>query len=84
MRLETFEKLDFKYGSQVPYLDFTQPYRTELQSGKTKITVAGTPVGNRYRPHIAQGVFDSIATVLRGQAWPLLLLEEEKKKEGMF
>jgi len=84
MRLETFEKLHFKYGSQVPYPDFNQPYRTELQSGKTKITVAGTPVGERYRPHISRGIFDAAATVLRGKEWPLLLLEEKKKKEGMF
>jgi protoheme ferro-lyase len=84
MRLETFEKLHFKYGSQVPYPDFNKPYRTELQSGKTKITVAGTPVGERYRPHIAQGIFDAAATVLSGKEWPLLLLEEKKKKQGMF
>lgn len=84
MRLETFEKLHFKHGSQVPYPDFSQPYRTELQSGKTKIKVAGTPVGDRYRPHIARGIFDAAATVLRGKEWPLLLLEEKKKKQGMF
>ncbi len=84
MRLETFEKLNFKYSGQVPYPDFSQPYRTELQSGKTKITVAGTPVGDRYRPYISRGILDAAATVLRGKEWPLLLLEEHKKKEGMF
>jgi protoheme ferro-lyase len=84
MRLETFEKLHFKYDAQVPYPDFNQPYRTELQSGKTKIIVAGTPVGERYRPYIAQGIFDAAATVLKGKEWPLLLQEEHKKKEGMF
>ena len=84
MRLETFEKLQFTYDGQVPYPDFNQPYRTELQSGKTKITVAGTPVGDRYRPHISRGILDCAATVLKGREWPLLLLEEHKKKEGMF
>jgi protoheme ferro-lyase len=84
MRYETFEKAHFAYDKQVPYADFTKPFRSEFTEGKTRVVVAGTPVGNRYRPHIAQGVFDSIATVLRGQPWPLLLLEEEKKKEGMF
>ncbi|MEI6127246.1 MAG: hypothetical protein WCQ99_11920 [Pseudomonadota bacterium] len=84
MRLETFEALHFTYAAQVPYADFTQPFRTELLEGKTRIVVAGTPVGGRYRPYISQGFFDTVATVLRGEKWPRLLLEEEKKKEGMF
>jgi len=84
MRLETFEKQRFKYDGQVPYPDFNQPYRTELQSGTTKITVAGTPVGDRYRPYIARGILDAAATVLKGREWPLILLEEHKKKQGMF
>jgi hypothetical protein len=29
-------------------------------------------------------MFDAIATVLRGQEWPQLILEEKEKKKGMF
>lgn len=84
MRLETFESLNFKFEGQVPYADFTKPYRTELSSGNTKITVAGTPVGDRYRPYVSQGYHDAVTTILRNEKWPQLILEEEKKKEGMF
>lgn len=83
MRLETFEHLHFKYEEQVPYADFSQPFRSELLEGKTRIVVAGTPAG-KYRQDIVQGIFDAIATVLREDKWPLLILEVEKKKKGMF
>jgi len=83
MRLETFEHMHFKYEGQVPYTDFSQPFRSELSEGKTRIVVAGTPAG-KYRPDISQGLFDAIATVLREDKWPQLILEEKKKKKGMF
>ena len=56
----------------------------ELREGKTRIVVAGVPVGQAYRPYLSQGLFDAIATVLRGQPWPRLILEEKEKKKGMF
>jgi protoheme ferro-lyase len=84
MRLETFESLHFEYEGEVPYRDQSKPYRTELREGKSRIVVAGVPVGPKYRPYLSQGMFDAIATVLRGQEWPQLILEEEKKKKGMF
>lgn len=83
MRLETFEHLHFTYEEQVPYADFSQPFRSELYEGKTRIVVAGTPAG-KYRPDIARGIFDAIATVLREEKWPQLILEVEQKKKGMF
>lgn len=81
---ESLEPLHFEYEGQVPYPDFNKPFRLELKSGKTKIISAGCPVGDRYRPYISQGFFDTAATVLRGAPWPELLIPEEKKKEGMF
>jgi protoheme ferro-lyase len=84
MRLETFESLHFKYVGGVPYQDPSKPYRTELREGKSRIVVAGVPVGNKYRPYLSQGMFDTIATVLREQEWPQLILQEKEKKKGMF
>jgi len=84
MRLETFESLHFEYGGEVPYRDPSKPYRTELREGKSRIVVAGVPVGPKYRPYLSQGMFDAIATVLRGQEWPQLILQEKEKKKGMF
>jgi hypothetical protein len=42
------------------------------------------PVGPRYRPYVSQGLFDCIATVLKGEKWPQLILEEKEEKKGMF
>jgi hypothetical protein len=81
---ETFEHFHFKYESQVPYHDFTKPYRFEMREGKSRVVSAGTPVGDRYRPFVSQSVFDALATVLRQEDWPQLILEEEKKKEALF
>lgn len=81
---ESLEPLHFEYEGMVPYPDFDKPFRLELTSGKTRIVSAGCAVGDRYRPHISQGIFDALATVLRGEEWPQLILELEEKKEGMF
>jgi hypothetical protein len=83
MRIETFEHMHFHYEGMVPYSDFSQPFRTEMKEGKSRLVVAGTPVG-KYRPYITQGYFDAIATVLREEEWPQLIIEVEEKKEGMF
>jgi hypothetical protein len=98
MRIETFEPLHFKYEGQVPYSDWSKPYRTELQAGKdfhyllnnekeegkSRIVVLGVPVGPRYRPYVSQGLADCIETVLKGEKWPQLILEEKEEKKGMF
>jgi protoheme ferro-lyase len=98
MRLETFEPLHFKYQGQVPYTDWSKPFRTELkggkdfhyqlknekEEGKSRIVVLGVPVGPRYRPYVSQGLAESIATVLKGEKWPQLILEEKEEKKGMF
>ncbi len=81
---ESLEPLHFAYKDEVPYYDFDKPFRLELQHGKTRVVSAGCPVGDRYRPHLSQGVFEAIATVLREEPWPELILEEEEKKEAMF
>jgi len=98
MRIETFEPLHFKYNGQVPYADWSKPFRTELKGGKdfhftledgkeestARVVVLGVPVGSRYRPHVSQGLFECIATVLKGEKWPQLILEEKEEKKGMF
>ena len=84
MRLETFEPLHFEYAGEVPYRDFSSPYRTELKERKSRIVVAGVPVGPKYRPFISRGLCDAIATVLREGDWPQLILEEKEKKKGML
>ena len=81
---ESLEPLHFAYPGEVPYYDFTRPLRLEVQHGSTTIISAGCPVGDRYRPYIAQGLSDAVATVLRDEPWPELVLQEEKKKKGMF
>ncbi|MBW2652569.1 MAG: hypothetical protein JRC57_05735 [Deltaproteobacteria bacterium] len=77
-RYEALEPLNFNYEGTVPYSDFSQPFRTELSKDKTKILIARTPVGPRYRPQIARGIFDAIATVLKGAQWPQMILKEGK------
>jgi protoheme ferro-lyase len=98
MRLETFEPLKFKYEGKVPYSDWSKPFNTELKGGKdfhytlkeenressSRVVVLGVPVGPRYRPYVSQGLVDCIATVLKGEKWPLLVLEIKEKKKGMF
>ena len=98
MRLETFEPLKFKYEGNVPYSDWSKPFKTELKGGKdfhytlkeenrestSRVVVLGVPVGPRYRPYVSQGLFDCIATVLKGEKWPQLVLEIKEKKKGMF
>ena len=81
---ESLEPLHFKYNGEVPYPDFDKPFRLELKKGKTRVVSAGCPVGDRYRPHISRGIFDAVATVLRQEEWPQLILELEEKKKGMF
>jgi hypothetical protein len=41
-----------------------------MRYGDTRIVISGAPVGDTYRPMIARGIFDALATVLRGEAWP--------------
>jgi hypothetical protein len=98
MRLETFEPLHFEYTDQVPYADWSKPFRTELRGGKdfhftledgkeestARVVVLGVPVGSRYRQYLSQGLFECIATALKGEKWPQLILEEKKTKKGMF
>jgi hypothetical protein len=98
MRVETFEPLHFEYKDQVPYADWSKPFRTELKGGKdfhftledgkeestSRVIVLGVPVGQRYRPYVSQGLFECIATVLKGEKWPQLILEEKEEKKGMF
>ncbi len=71
-RDEALEHIGFDYGGQVPYVDFSEPFRTELTHEATRIIVSGTPVGPKYRPLVARGVMDAIGTVLDGEPWPQL------------
>ena len=81
-----------------PTSDWSKPFRTELKGGKDfhytlergkqgkhrRVVVLGVPVGPRYRPYVSQGLVDCIATVLKGEKWPQLILEVKEKKKGMF
>ncbi len=69
-REEALEPIGFTYAGQVPYSDFSRPFRTDMRYGDTRIVISGAPVGDTYRPMIARGIFDALATVLRGDAWP--------------
>jgi hypothetical protein len=69
-RYESLGEYGFSYEAEVPYTDQDRPYRTTMTQGKTRIIVAGTPVGEPYRNHLARGIFDAIATVLREEEWP--------------
>jgi protoheme ferro-lyase len=71
-RYETLEHYGFAYESKVPYTDYGKRFRTETTQGNTRIIVAGTPVDEPYRKQLARGIFDSLATVLRGEIWPQL------------
>jgi len=98
MRLETFEPLHFAYTGQVPYSDWSNPFSTELKGGKdfhyklkdsgeesaARVVALGVPVGPRYRPYVSRSLVDCIATVLKEETWPQLVLEEKKTKKGMF
>jgi protoheme ferro-lyase len=80
-REEALEPIKFEYAGIVPYNDFSQPFRTELTKDKTKIVIAGTPVGPRYRTEVAKGIFDAAATILQGKQWPQLVQESGKAEK---
>lgn len=80
-REEALEPINFEYGGMVPYNDFSQPFRTELTKDKTRIIIAGTPVGSQYRAEIAKGIYDSAATILQGKQWPQLVQESGKAEK---
>ncbi len=69
-REETLKPIHFKHKDHVPYTDYSQPFRTELNHASTEIIIAGAPVGDTYRPLIARGIFDAVATALREESWP--------------
>ena len=71
-REEALEPIGFEYEGEVPYADFSMPFRTELTKGASKIIIAGTPVGPLYRPLVVQGIYDALTTVLQGKEWPQL------------
>jgi len=75
-REEALEPIGFEYEGKVPYLDFSVPFRTELSKGSTRIIIAGTPVGPKYRPLVAQGIYDALSTILQGKEWPQLISEK--------
>jgi len=75
LREEALEPVHFAYAGTVPYSDFDNPFRTVAAKGGTTFIIAGAPVGDKYRPHIVRGVYDTIATVLQGRPWPDLIVE---------
>jgi hypothetical protein len=77
-REEALEPINFEYEGIVPYNDFSQPFRTEITKDKTRIIIAGTPVGSRYCTEVAKGIYDSAATILQGKQWPQLVQESGK------
>ena len=75
VREEALEPINFEFEGTVPYNDFDNPYRTEVSKGDTTFIIAGTPVGDKYRPHVVQGVYDTIATILQAKKWPELIVD---------
>lgn len=69
-REEALEPTGFTYVGQVPYTDFSVPFRTDMQYGATRIIISGAPVGDTYRPMLARGIFDALSTILRTEPWP--------------
>lgn len=74
-REEALGPVHFEYDGTVPYSDFDHPYRSVVSKGATTFIVAGTAVGDKYRPHIARGIYDTIAAVLQGRKWPELIIQ---------
>jgi protoheme ferro-lyase len=73
-REEGLEPLHFEYKGIAPYNDFTQPFRSVHKKDDTTFIMAGAPVGSKYAPLVSQGIYDAIATVLKGKKWPDLLI----------
>jgi protoheme ferro-lyase len=73
-REEGLEPLHFEYDGVAPYNDFTQPFRSVHKKGDTTFIFAGAPVGPKYMPLVSQGIYDAIATVLKGKKWPDLVI----------
>jgi len=73
-REEALEPIGFEYEGEVPYTDFSMPFRTELTKGASRIIIAGTPVGPIYRPLVVQGIYDALTTILLGKEWPQMTM----------
>lgn len=48
----------------VDYPDWDQPLVRKFVEGKTTGIYLGVPVGERYRPYVVRGIFDSVSSIL--------------------
>ncbi len=77
-RNEALEPIGFAFSGEVPYADFSVPFRTELTKEGMQIIVSGAPVGPKYRPLVARGVVDALSTVLAEKKWPGMIVDKSK------
>lgn len=54
----------FDVYDQIDYPDWDKPHTTHFEIDGTHIDYLGIPTGDRYRPYVAQALFDSIDKVL--------------------
>jgi hypothetical protein len=50
--------------NEIDYPDWDQPYTSHYVIDDTEIFYLGVPAGDRYRPYVAQAIFDSLDAVL--------------------
>ena len=50
--------------NEIDYPDWDQPYTSHYVIDDTEIFYLGVPTGDRYRPYVAQAIFDSLDAVL--------------------
>ena len=72
-REEALEPIGFEYEGEVPYTDFSLPFRTELKQGSDHYHHCRySGWARHYRPLVVQGIYDALTTVLLGKEWPQL------------
>jgi protoheme ferro-lyase len=58
----------FDVYDSIDYPDWDTPYTSHFEIDGTRIDYLGIPTGDRYRPYVAQALYDSFDAVLSGSA----------------
>jgi hypothetical protein len=58
----------FDVYNTIDYPDWDTPYTSHFEIDGTQIDYLGIPTGDRYRPYVAQALYDSIDSVMSGAA----------------